>query len=251
MSVHKRGEIKMLAHVVQHIAFEHLGNLELVLSQNGYAISTFMAGVEELDPISKDDPDLLVVLGGPIGVYEADAYPYLETELQLIRDRIARNRPVLGICLGSQLIARALGANVYPGGTKEIGWAPLEIQGDVEGNVLAPMQDAVKVLHWHGDTFDLPAGATRLASSAVYPNQAFSYRDNVLALQFHLEVEPEALESWYLGHAHEIASVEGLTVPKLREDGKRYGPTLQGPARQVWTKWLESLAAQRTVEVAA
>jgi len=241
----------MFAHVVQHIAFEHLGNLELVLRKHGYAINTFMAGIDEIGPIRKDDPDLLVVLGGPIGVYETNAYPYLETELQLIRDRIARNRPVLGICLGCQLIARALGADVYPGGTKEIGWAPLEIHGDVEGNVLAPMQDAAEVLHWHGDTFDLPTGATRLASSPVYPNQAFSYRDNVLALQFHLEVEPEDMESWYLGHAHEIASVEGLTIPELREDGLRYGPTLQGPAQQVWAKWLASLTAQGTVEAVA
>ena len=241
----------MFAHVVQHIAFEHLGNLELVLRKHGYAINTFMAGIDEIGPIRKDDPDLLVVLGGPIGVYETDAYPYLETELQLIRDRIARNRPVLGICLGCQLIARALGADVYPGGTKEIGWAPLEIHGDVEGNVLAPMQDAAEVLHWHGDTFDLPTGATRLASSPVYPNQAFSYRDNVLALQFHLEVEPEDMESWYLGHAHEIASVEGLTIPELREDGLRYGPTLQGPAQQVWAKWLAALTAQGTVEAVA
>ncbi|NEV64575.1 hypothetical protein [Thiorhodococcus minor] len=128
----------------------------------------------------------------------------------------------------------------------------MEIDGDVEGNVLAPMQDAAEVPHWHGcTTFDLPAGATRLASSAVYPNQAFGYRDNVLALQFHLEVEPEALESRYFGRAHEIASVEGLTVPELREDGQRYGPTLQGPAQQVWANWRESLAAQGTVEAAA
>jgi GMP synthase (glutamine-hydrolysing) len=140
---------------------------------------------------------------------------------------------------------------MYPGGTKEIGWAPLEIHGDVEENVLAPMQDAVQVLHRHGDTFDLPAGATRLASSTVYPNQAFSYRDNVLALQFHLEAHPEGLESWYLGHGYELASVEGLTVPELREDGQRHGPPLQSPARQVWTKWLESLAAQGTVAAAA
>jgi GMP synthase (glutamine-hydrolysing) len=94
------------------------------------------------------------------------------------------------------------------------------------------------------------AGATRLASSAGYPNQAFSYRDNVLALQFHLQVEPEALESWYVGHAHEIASVEGLTVPDLRKDGQPYGPTLQGPA-QPRAKWLASLAAQGTVEAVA
>jgi GMP synthase (glutamine-hydrolysing) len=243
--------VTLFAHVIQHIAFEHLGNLGPVLRKHGYAINTFMAGVDELRPISEDDPDLLVVLGGPIGVYEADAYPYLETELQLIRDRIAHNRPVLGICLGCQLVARALGADVYPGGTKEIGWAPLKIDGDVEGNVLAPVRDAAEVLHWHGDTFDLPAGATRLASSAVYPNQAFSYRDHVLALQFHLEVEPEALESWYLGHAHEIASVEGLTVPELRDDGQRYGPALQGPAQHVWAKWLASLEAQGPVEAVA
>lgn len=232
----------MLAHVVQHIAFEHLGNLEPILREHHYAICTSMAGVDALGPIEQDDPDLLVVLGGPIGVYETKAYPYLETELNLIRDRIERNRPVLGICLGCQLIAKALGANVYPGGTKEIGWAPLEIHDDVEGNVLAPIRDAAQVLHWHGDTFDLPTGATRLASSAVYPNQAFRYRDKVLALQFHLEVEPEALESWYLGHAHEIASVEGLTVPALRDAGQRHGPTLQRPAQQVWALWLASLA---------
>lgn len=241
----------MFAHVVQHIAFEHLGNLEPVLRKHGFSINTFMAGVDELAPISKDDPDLLIVLGGPIGVYETAAYPYLDTELQLIGERIARNRPVLGICLGCQLIARALGADVYPGGTKEIGWAPLEIHGDVEGNVLASMRDAGAVLHWHGDTFDLPAGATRLASSAVYPNQAFTYRDNVLALQFHLEVEPEALESWYLGHAHEIGSIAGLEVPKLREDGQRYGPALQRPAQQVWRKWLESLTAKDYVAAVA
>ena len=222
----------LFAHVIQHIAFEHLGNLEPVLRKHGYGIDTLMAGVDDLSPISNDDPDLLVVLGGPIGVYETDAYPYLETELQLIRDRIVRKRPVLGICLGCQLIARALGADVYPGGTKEIGWAPLEIHGDVEGNVLAPMQDAPQVLHWHGDTFELPAGATRLASSAVYPNQAFSYGHNLLALQFHLEVEPEALESWYLGHAHEIASVEGLTVPATtgRWPALWANPARPGPA---------------------
>lgn len=243
--------VTLFAHVIQHIAFEHLGNLEPVLRKHRYAINTFMAGVDELSPISNDDPDLLVVLGGPIGVYETDAYPYLEAELQVIRDRIDRNRPVLGICLGCQLIARALGADVYPGGTKEIGWAPLELHGDAKRNVLAPTMDASEVLHWHGDTFDLPAGATRLASSALYPNQAFSYRDNVLALQFHLEVEPEALESWYLGHAHEIASVEGLTVPELRDDGRRYGPALQGPAQQVWATWLASLAAQGAVEAVA
>lgn len=241
----------LFAHVIQHIAFEHLGNLEPVLREHGYAINTFMAGTEELSPISTDDPDLLVVLGGPIGVYETDAYPYLETELQVVRERIARNRPVLGVCLGCQLIAKALGADVYPGGTKEIGWAPLEIDGDADGNVLAPMQDAPQVLHWHGDTFDLPAGATRLASSALYPNQAFSYQNHVLALQFHLEVETEALESWYLGHAHEIGSVDGLTVPKLREDGQRYGPTLQRPAQQVWANWLETLSAQGTVDAVA
>ena len=241
----------LFAHVIQHIAFEHLGNLAPVLRQHGYAINTFMAGIDELSPISKDDPDLLVVLGGPIGVYETDAYPYLETELELVGERIARNRPVLGICLGCQLIARALGANVYPGGTKEIGWAPLEIHNDAEGNVLAPMQEAADVLHWHGDTFDLPAGATLLASSALYPNQAFSYRSNVLALQFHLEVETEAMENWYLGHAHEIGSVDGLTVPRLREDGQRYGPRLQAPVQKVWGKWLDSLAVQGTVDAVA
>lgn len=239
----------MYAYVIQHIAFEHLGNLEPVLLEHGFLIRTFVAGINDLQPVRDDNPDLLIVLGAPIGIYENDSYQYLEIELSFIKNRIDRGRPVLGICLGCQLVARALGAHVYPGSVKEIGWSGLQIHKNVTTNPLSALNRNNSVLHWHGDTFDLPHGANLLASSSNYTNQAFSYGESVLALQFHLEVRPEDLESWYLGHAHEIGSIEGLSVNKLRNDGERFAPVLQEGAKRVWEKWV--LSVKDTLEAGA
>jgi GMP synthase (glutamine-hydrolysing) len=154
---------------------------------------------------------------------------------------LARGRPVLGICLGSQIMARALGSRVYATGRKEIGWSPLVLAP--EPGCLAPLTPDVAVLHWHGDTFDLPAGAQHLASTAQTPNQAFAWARHGLALQFHLEATVRGLERWYVGHACEIASTAGLSVDLLRRQAADGSPRLVAPAQAVVERWLAGLAA--------
>lgn len=236
----------MRAYVLKHVAFEDLGNLEPVLLSNGYQIRYFDASVDDLTPVSEDKPELLVVLGGPIGVYENEEYPCLTRETALVKERIAADLPVLGICLGSQIIAHALGARVYPGGAKEIGWSSLKLAEGAEDSPLRFITgEEISVLHWHGDTFDIPEGAELLASTDLFPHQAFRFGNNVLGLQFHPEVPPENLEKWYVGHAHEIASVDGISVPGLREDGHRFVQGLQSPAQAMWQNWLEDLSIEQ------
>jgi GMP synthase (glutamine-hydrolysing) len=144
----------------------------------------------------------LVVMGGPIAVYEMDDHGFMSFETAMIRAFIKTGKPVLGICLGAQMIAYALGAEVYAGGTKEVGWYKVKITEDgmkdpaisalsVNGEAFA------EVFQWHGDTFDLPKNAVSMASSEAYENQAFRYRDNVYALQFHIEVRPDMVREWF------------------------------------------------------
>ena len=145
-------------------------------------------------------------------------------ELRLLERRVRTARATLGICLGAQLIARALGSPVYPGARKEIGWGPLELTTYGRHSPLQHL-DTVPVLHWHGDTFDLPDGADRLASTAVTANQAFAVGPAIFALQFHAEVEAKNFERWLIGHRLEIASVAGLSVGGLRDDAQRFAAT--------------------------
>ena len=139
-------------------------------------------------------PDLLIVLGGPIGVYERDAYPFIADEVAAIAARLQANKPMLGICLGAQMMAAALGAGVAPGPVKEIGWAPLTSTASGRASVLGPL-GVTPVLHWHGDNCELPTGCTRLASTPHCPVQAFMRTPSQLALQFHLETEPARFEA--------------------------------------------------------
>ena len=143
----------------------------------------------------------LVIMGGPMAVYEMHCHPYLVNEALLINEAIKAHKHVLGVCLGAQLIAHVLGARVYPGQRKEIGWYEVALTADGMRDALIPSlempgKNAAQVFQWHGDTFDLPRGAVRLASSDIYPNQAFRYADHVYALQFHIEVTPEIVREW-------------------------------------------------------
>ena len=177
---------------LRHIAFEGLGLLAPVLEREGWDVGFCEAAVDDLRHRSVRDTELLIVLGGPIGVYETDDYPFLSAEIALLEYRLSRNLPTVAICLGSQLMAKALGARVFKGHVKEIGWGPLNLTEEGRSSCLSALQgDDAVVLHWHGDTFDLPPGATRLASNPNYDNQAFAFGRNALALQFHLEADPE------------------------------------------------------------
>ncbi len=226
---------------VRHVGFEHLGLLGPLLEERGHAVLWREAGVGQLAATDADGADLLVVLGGPIGAYEEADYPFLTGELAVIERRLAQGRPMLGICLGAQLIARAMGARVYPGPQKVIGWAPLELTEHGHRSCLARLEEGDHpVLHWHGDTFDLPKDAIRLAGSAFYENEAFAH-DAVLALQFHLEVEAGEIDHWLIGHAAEIENTPGVSVGQLRGETRRFAPALAPVARKIFAEWLDEV----------
>lgn len=202
------------ATAVLHIAFEDLGTLAPVLRDAGFQVELQDASTFDFKRAAAGTADLLVVMGGPIGVYETEAYPFLQDELALLRKRLAAGRPTLGICLGAQLMAAALGARVYPGKNgKEIGWSPIQAGPDANRfpGLAGLFEDDLRVLHWHGDTFDLPAGALHLARTAQYQNQAFAMGSHALALQFHPEVTARSLERWYVGHCGELSGA-GIKV---------------------------------------
>ena len=225
---------------IRHVAFEDLGNLAAPLERHGYAIRYVDAGY---DVMADDDSDLLIVLGGPIGVNDVVDFPFIHDELRLIERRIAAGRPVLGICLGSQMIARALGAKVYRAKAKEIGYAPIRLTEAGRHSALAPLAEQ-PVLHWHGDTFDLPQDARHLAATDICPHQAFAWgpNDRVLALQFHPEVTARGLERWLIGHSGELASA-GLSVASLRQAAARHSGGLESAAESLLQTWLTGAMA--------
>jgi GMP synthase (glutamine-hydrolysing) len=217
------------------VAFEDLGILEPLLRRRGFDVSYLEAGVDTLGPAAR--ADLLVVLGGPIGVYEDGTYPFITDEIRLIERRLARRRPVLGICLGAQMIAAALGARVYPAGVKELGWFPIALTQAGRRSCLEYLAPPQRVLHWHGDTFDLPEGATLLASTKPVANQAFEV-PGALALQFHAEVDARGVERWLIGHTCEISGTAGVTVPGLRAATRRHAAGLMPAGRKLFDRWL-------------
>jgi GMP synthase (glutamine-hydrolysing) len=233
---------------IRHLAFEDLGSLEDVLRQRGIDVRYIEAGVDDLAGIAPTRFDLVVVLGGPIGVYATEQYPFLQQEIDWLQTRLSQDLPTLGICLGAQLMARALGANVFPGSNgKEIGWSALtvDLNTATEYPYLAPLlQDDVAVLHWHGDTYDLPSGARHLASSKQYPQQAFAWKKHGLALQFHLEVKAAMIERWLIGHACELSTVQDLTPNQLRVATRECAPALERIAPAFWNAWLDQLTAR-------
>jgi GMP synthase (glutamine-hydrolysing) len=202
--------------VFQHVPFERLGTIEVFLRQAGFRVPYVnFARRPEARP-SLDACAGLVVLGGPMNVDETDRYPHLKTEVALIEEAMRRAIPVLGICLGAQLVAKALGTKVYPGTEKEIGWYDLSVSEAARTDPLfAHFRATERVFQWHGDTFDVPTGAVRLASSTICPNQAFRYRDSVYALQFHLEVDEPTIDRWLHvpPNRREIAALKGSIDP--------------------------------------
>jgi GMP synthase (glutamine-hydrolysing) len=222
---------------VRHVAFEDLGLLGPLVSALGYDIRYHDAGIERFDARTLLSADLVVVLGGPIGVYECETYPFVTDEIAAVAARLHSNKPILGICLGAQMMAAALGARVAPGPVKEIGYAPLTLTGAGRSSVLAPL-GASPVLHWHGDNCDLPPGCERLASTAHCPVQAFSRTPTQLALQFHLETDPARLESWLVGHTVELGKA-GIDPRKLRDEARQVGPALREVGSNVLSAWLE------------
>ncbi|MBK5197540.1 MAG: glutamine amidotransferase [Methyloceanibacter sp.] len=226
---------------IRHVAFEDAGTLENVLQDRGIDLRYLEAGVDDLS--SAKDADLLVVLGGPIGIYEVDRYPFLKHELATIEAAVKKGVPVVGICLGCQALAAVLAARVYPGKQKELGWDEMTLTEEGKTSPLGAI-DGVRVLNWHGDTFDLPVGATRLASSEITPNQAFTYGPKVLALQFHVELPQRDMERWLIGHTLELATSK-VDLGKMRADTARFAPQANAASERLFNAWLDGACLER------
>lgn len=223
---------------LQHLAFEDLGLFAEPLARAGYRVDYRQAGIAPLGPEEWREAELVVVLGGPIAAYDTRGYPFLGDQIAGLRARLASQRPTLGLCLGAQLMARALGAQVRAG-TREIGWAPVALTEAGAASCLAPL-DGVPVLHWHGDTFDIPPGGELLARTDATAHQAFRHGAHALALQFHPEADPARIEAWLIGHACELAAA-GIDVPALRAQSAALGDATHAAATAMLAQWLDGL----------
>jgi GMP synthase-like glutamine amidotransferase len=198
----------MRIHVLQQVHFEGPAAIGDWAARKGYPINTTRM-FEQTDLPEQDDLDWLVVMGGPMGIHDEAEHPWLAREKEFLREAIAAGKTVVGICLGAQLIADALGARVYPNEHSEIGWLPIELtrQGQAS-RLLVFLPHRFEVFHWHGDTFDIPEGATHLAFSEGCQHQAFLYEGRVLGLQFHLESTPASVADLVANCADEIVPGE-------------------------------------------
>ncbi|HPK53621.1 MAG TPA: gamma-glutamyl-gamma-aminobutyrate hydrolase family protein [Smithellaceae bacterium] len=203
----------MRIHYFQHVPYEGLGNIAAWIQTRGCQLSATRFYTDDSLP-QLEEIDALIIMGGPMGAYDDKKYSWLTKEKRFMREAINAGKKVLGICLGAQLIASVLGEKVYPHIHKEIGWFPLRLTDEGrEAKLFGEFPGEFSAFHWHGDTFSFPRGAARLAETSACRNQAFSYGDNVVGLQFHLDVTRENIEDWILYGAAELAAAPYVQTP--------------------------------------
>ena len=236
----------------------HLGNFEPVLREHGYAVEVIDAAAPEAEfsaalaasaEHGRHTADLVIVLGSSAGVYEASEHPFIASELAYVRERLAAQRPVLGVCFGSQLVAAALGAEVRPGHLVDVGYRTV-VPTDAGRSSPVRHVAGVPVAEWHGDTFDLPAGTVRLASSEAYENEAFGIGDWLLAVQFHPELTDEMHEEW-LASDEEYVTRNGHDPAALRAERDRFGAPMQSASQRMLADFLDRLPAAPTPDASA
>ncbi|WP_225204680.1 glutamine amidotransferase [Novosphingobium huizhouense] len=224
--------------IIRHVPREGVAGFRAPIEAAGYAIDRVDVTGDDFEALDLVAPDLVVMMGGPMGVYEREAHPWIACQLKLLARRLAADRPTLGVCFGAQMIAAALGAEVYPGPAKEIGFGAVALHDPA--SPLRHLAD-VPVLHWHGDTFTLPEGAELLASSPLYPHQAFRRGRKVLALQFHAEMgEDPRFDDW-LEQDMDYLLRAGQCPEALRAAHATHGANAVAAGRAMIAEWLDQL----------
>ena len=237
--------------VLQHVAFEGPARLEGLLKERGFSIDPRRLDLGEAVPDRVAEGDVLIVMGGPMGVADVGRpeYPFLHDELRLLQRCVSERSPVLGVCLGSQLLAHAAGAAVRtlrgPSGerTYEVGWGPIELHREVGADpLLDKLPNQIPVLHLHGDTWELPAGARLLASSARCPSQAFALGSRLFGLQFHCEVDEAQVEAFLRADAAFVMRANGPDgVAEIRRDTARWMAESWGFGQQLLRNILDAM----------
>lgn len=230
----------MHIHFIQHVPFETPGYLWewAIAQQHSTSFTKIYEAVKFPEP---DAMDLLVIMGGPMGVYEEDKHPWLKEEKTFIRAAIDAGVKVLGICLGAQLVAEAAGARVYPNNEKEIGWWPVrKVTNDKTLFFLDAFPEEFVTFHWHGDTFDLPAGAKHLFATEVCPNQGFLINDRIAGLQFHFEATPALVDEMVAHGADELVAAPYIQQSELI---KQYAPHYDANQHELLVKFIEGFVA--------
>lgn len=232
--------------VFQHEPEEGLGTFAHILERQNIGCRHIRLFRDEVPNDNWDEIRALVILGGPMGAYEEEKYPFLKWEKTIIRTAIKNGIPLLGVCLGAQLIASAAGAGVHQGNFKEVGWYPISmtLEGEMDP-LLGHIPNKAIVFHWHGDSFDLPRGAHRLASSSYYLNQAFRLGRNVYGLQFHLEITPSMVERWLDEQWKELAQVPYISPDKIRADTGSYSPTLKHYGERFFSEFIRRVSVPK------
>lgn len=233
--------------IVRHVPYEGLAGFREPIEAAGYALSRVDVG----DPAFADtdfvSPDLLILMGGPMGVYERSKYPWIAHEIERLQERLDHDRPTIGVCLGAQMIAAALGADVYSGAEKEIGFSSLRLTGPGLDSPLAHLAH-VPVLHWHGDTFDLPKQVELLASTDKYHHQAFRRGASVLGLQCHAEMGLDPRIGDWIAESGESLDVLGLRGEDILAHYEDLGGAAVRAGQAMISSWLAGLDGTREVE---
>jgi GMP synthase (glutamine-hydrolysing) len=211
------------------------GTLETALTRAGLAFQYYDLYRQTPSDLPLHHASGLVALGGPMNVDEVDRYPFLKLDLQWIQQALERGMPILGICLGAQLLAKTLGAKVYPNRVKEIGWYPIDLTTDAAGDPLFRQSGRRTIFQWHGDTFDRPQSAVHLARSVHCENQAFRYGTNAYGLQFHIEMTAGMIDDWLTnpGNCEELAALNYIDPAYIRLQTPAELPRLQTLAADV------------------
>lgn len=227
--------------IIQNTPVEHAGRLRGLLTARGLPVETLIAPQAAFLPGTPADFAGIVVMGGPQAVYEEAAYPYLSAEIALCREAVAAGVPVLGICLGGQVLARALGGSVKPGPDKEIGWAPLTFMPEGQGHALfAGLPAEHPAFHFHGDCFELPPGCTGFAATATTPCQGFFRDEKTVAFQFHPEVDRPLIEDM-LAELDSYVRANGFDPERIRADSARYLEEYTRRYNRVFERWIDTL----------